>query len=199
MRDIAVLLSGGVDSMLVLKMALETGRRVHAWFFDYGQPAAAFERREAFNFATACGVESFRAERIRLDGSMAIGAGAEGPRVLPGRNEALIRAVISRTIPGTIDDVWIGAIADDAADYEDCRQEFVDKLNASLHRSLKCRVTVVAPIIQLQKSEVVRNAIVRRIDLRKAWACYEPIDGQPCQTCNSCVSFRRGVAANSGV
>lgn len=56
-----VLLSGGIDSSVVLKWAVSQGFNIHALFFDYGQPAAAVEREYSERIASDHGATYFTA------------------------------------------------------------------------------------------------------------------------------------------
>ena len=55
-RGAAVLLSGGIDSAVVLALLASSGREVSAIWIDYGQPAAAAEREASKVIASSYGV-----------------------------------------------------------------------------------------------------------------------------------------------
>jgi 7-cyano-7-deazaguanine synthase len=170
-NGVLVLMSGGLDSWTCALMAKQNGILKAGLFMDYDQPAKIQELNAALKCASICGAPL---HRERLQGLLMDSSEGEGPRVVPGRNEAFLRAASKH-----YDQIWIGAIADDASEYEDCRPEWIAKMNAS---GLK----VYAPLIRMSKVDVMREFVTRGGNIRHVWSCYVPINGKPCHACNSC-------------
>lgn len=92
-----------------------------------------------------------------------------------------IAAAINASTLGDYDQVWIGATKEDNDDYWDCRNDFFYTLNFAV----KDPISIVAPLIMMTRKEVL--TIIPQPLLFLTWSCYQPIDDQPCGTCNSCI------------
>jgi len=181
MMAITVLLSGGVDSTLCAILAHERGILQRCLFFDYGQQAVEHERRAARKLAGLFAVPLVE-QSLCLPVSMMNEVPGGGPRVVPNRNFAFMTAAQCLGVKH----VWYGAIGDDYSDYADCRPEWIRETSESL------QMTIEAPLIHLSKRDVVLMARDRRLPLDTTWSCYSPINGMPCDVCNSCIA--RNVA-----
>lgn len=189
MRDLIVLLSGGLDSTTLAASALKVGRLRACLCARYGQPNMEAEMGASRRWCEAHGVE-----RVVVDsplaglGRMHLGVGEAGPRVLPGRNLALIAHAVQYAATVGAAEVQIGACADDHADYPDCRPEFVAAAD-TLAQTYGVRVT--APYLYLRKPDIVGIARGLGVDIGATWSCYEPrsvgLGFRACGKCNACV------------
>lgn len=194
MRDIVVLFSGGLDSTVVAHMA---GDRLHSVFsVSYGQPHGVNEGMAAERWAMARGVhrEVVVAPVAGVE-AMEIGAGTPGPRLLPGRNLLLLSLAVNYAAARGASEVWMGANADDAADYPDCRREFVEAMSELAIAAYG--IGVSAPLSWMTKREVVAKARELGVDIDATWSCYQPRGGvYPCGTCNAC-RLRAGALSDA--
>jgi 7-cyano-7-deazaguanine synthase len=186
MSRVVVLLSGGVDSAVLASIAARANRLACAVFVDYGQPAAIQERTAASRW---CGLNRARLEQLRADfpgvDTLAIGAGASGPRIVPCRNLILISLAASVAASCGASEVWYGATAADVAEYPDCRPEYAAALGRVL--ALDGGVTIHAPLSGMRRQDVVSLGRALGVVLSECWSCYQPAaTGEPCGTCNSC-------------
>lgn len=197
MRDVIVLLSGGIDSAVVLAWAAggdqhrasapTEARLAGALFVDYRQPVARQEWTAACRIAHHIGTECAKFTidgEIALGDTMRLGVGNLGARVVPGRNAMLLSLGVSWALTIGAKEVWYGANADDAHDYADCRPAFVRAFDAM--SSVVYGISVKAPLITLNKSHVVRSALQHELPLDLLWSCYESETDTPCGQCNSC-------------
>jgi len=183
MSSVLVLWSGGVDSTVLLKEALDRGRLAMALHVNYGQPAAGAEAKACRQLGNSWEVP-WRRILVDLEGSMAEGVGAAGPRVLAGRNQVLISHAVNIAAARGIDEVWLGAHHGDTADYPDCRPEFIGAMD---ELAKAWGVRVAAPLMDLTRSQVIARASAALVPLNKCWSCYQPRGIEPCGTCNSCL------------
>jgi 7-cyano-7-deazaguanine synthase len=181
---IVVLCSGGVDSTVLAMRALREKRLHSVVFIAFGQPAVDEERRAVLLWGERFGVPVVELG-CPLRGSMAIGVGVAGPRVMAGRNLALIAWAVNYAAENGVREVQFGAIGDDAKDYTDCRPEFVGAVGDLCRRAYG--VDVRAPLLDTTKPEVIAEAAAFKI-LDGCWSCYQPRGGVPCGACASCVS-----------
>ena len=168
-------LSGGVDSMLLARMAGDALKC--CVFVDYGQPAAFMEQSAARWMCYRMGVQLHivTVRGIPL-GDMATLTGA---CVVPNRNAMLLTAASNYANGQDCDSIWIGCNRSDYHDYEDCRPEFIKQMEKVLG------VWVEAPLTYLTKAEIVAFARGWGITEQEYWSCYGP-GPVPCGECASC-------------
>jgi 7-cyano-7-deazaguanine synthase len=173
-----ILFSGGADSVA---LAYEyRDQRPILLFVNFGQPARAQERKAAQACAMFLKLELIEHSTI-LPGVGAMFGG--GPRVMPGRNLALLSLAVGLAASKGRTLVMFGAIAADQPDYPDCRQEFVQAVSAAAE--VGYGVHIRAPFSHLSKAEVMARTPADLLAM--AWSCYEG-GHAPCGRCNSCLS-----------
>lgn len=182
-----VLLSGGLDSMVVAETARQAGTLTGCVFVDYGHPAQVQEGWRAFAF---CGERRIPLRVVHVFGlqlgDMAEGVGA---RVVPARNAILIASAANAAIAMGASALAVGAIADDQADYVDCRAAFFEAMSAALG------IQIVAPLIDRSKAWVAAEAMRLGLDAAASWSCYGA-GPDPCGECPSC-NARRAAGVSS--
>lgn len=183
-RDVLVLFSGGLDSTVCAEMARRRERLHTLLHVQYGQANAEQEMIASGAWARKRGLSRELVQVPIRAAELSIGVGEPGARVVPGRNLALLAVAANRAAAVGCREVWIGCNADDAADYPDCRFEFL-KATAALMVAT-AGVDVSAPLLGKTKTEVVALARHWDIDIGETWSCYEPRVGKPCGTCNAC-------------
>src|SRR5271169_616050 len=196
-----VLLSGGMDSCVTAAIARETHRLafLHA---SYGQRTEERERRAFDEIADFYDVR----ERlvIRLDALSQIGGSAltdsrievpeEGinPRAIPityvpFRNAHFLSAAVSWAEVIGASAIFVGAVAEDSSGYPDCRPEYYRAFEALIREGTRpeTHIKIVAPVIGMKKSEIVRRGAELGAPLERTWSCYQ-FDDEACGTCDSC-------------
>lgn len=183
---VVVLLSGGLDSTTLAHLAMRDGRLAFVLSFYYGQPAAMWEGHAAGEWARKHGITRNVVTVEYPDTTpMELGEGVKGPRVLPGRNLLLCSYGVAWAAAWGAKEVWIGACADDYANYPDCRGQFLADLSRA---SEAYGVTVRAPFLSYTKAGIVALARELGVDIDATWSCYEPGRSEkPCGKCNACV------------
>ena len=187
--SILVLFSGGVDSTVLLTQALLEQRLGLSLWYRYTHPAAAAEYR-----AKAAIYLHFERQGLALtDAELApplfgldradLGSGVVGPRVIPARNQVFVSIAVAMASARGMDEVWIGAQADDASDYPDCRPGWVETMD-SLAQAWGVRVR--APLLGMSRQEVRALGASIGAPLDLCSSCYQPRNGAPCGGCNSC-------------
>lgn len=175
----AVLLSGGIDSLVCAESLRRSGELAGCVFVDYGHPAQVVEGWKAFAYCGTRRVPLRAVHAFGLDlGDMAAAAGA---RVVPHRNAILLSLAANAARGLGADRLVIGANAADQADYPDCRPAFLDAMATALG------MPVVAPLVGLSKAEVIRRARALGFTPDDAWSCYGA-GPEPCGSCPCCRS-----------
>jgi 7-cyano-7-deazaguanine synthase len=185
LRKAIVLLSGGVDSTVALAEALAQGLDGSCLVFNYQQAAWIRELEAASAVANHYGIAL---SQCHIDGHFWRGAsfltgGSINPMesYVPARNLLLLAHGIAAAEAAGAGQVWFGANADDAEFYPDCRQTFVDALNAV--SGTKRPVRVVAPHLGRTKLGVLRLGVYLNAPLGITMSC---ASGTGCGVCRGC-------------
>jgi 7-cyano-7-deazaguanine synthase len=209
-----VLLSGGLDSAAAVALAPEAGcEPAGGLFIDYGQRAAPREHAAARGIADFFHIPLERIElpwMARLSKS-ALFAGPEAPprwspdRLDDGapravwvenRNAVLIDIAAFYAAEREWDAVVVGFNREEAVAFPDNSAEYVDRGNRALELSLRRRVRLIAPTLDLAKREIVRRALALDFPWELLWSCYG--GGElPCGACESCLRLKRAVGGTA--
>lgn len=119
---------------------------------------------------------------------------------VPFRNGLMLSAVAALAMSIYPDDrvsVYIGAHADDAAGnaYADCSVEFCSAMKNAIKIGTYGQVTVVAPLVNKNKAQVVELGLSLNTPYELTWSCYEGGD-KPCGKCGTCIDRAAAFAAN---
>lgn len=212
-----VLLSGGIDSTTCLALALQGSRKedVLAVSVFYGQRHSR-EIKAAHDVANFYGVELIELDLSKVfersncsllshsTESIEHGDYADQERkngvvatYVPFRNGLMLSAVASIAVGVGASQIWYGAHKDDAAGsaYPDCSFEFKKKMDAAILEGTAGAVSVVAPLIHLNKAGVVRIGLKIGAPYNLTWSCYEGGE-KPCGKCGTCIDRAKAFAAN---
>ena len=206
-----VLLSGGLDSMIVAAMAVERGYELHALTIDYGQR----HRRELQSASTIAGkLGAARHVVLPLDlrrfGGSALtddidvpknGVGDDIPvTYVPARNLVFLALTTAFAESSDARDIFIGVNALDYSGYPDCRPEFIASFAETARLGTKAGVegrpfAIHAPLQHMGKAEIAAECSRLGLDPAWSWSCYDPTPGGiACGTCDSCRLRRKGFA-----
>lgn len=120
---------------------------------------------------------------------------------VPFRNGLLLSSVTALAVSLYPDDeveVYYGAHADDAAGraYADCSPEFTDAMNRAINIGTYEKVTLAAPLINMNKGEVVKTGLAIGVPYHLTTSCYEGGE-KACGTCGTCIDRINAFKANN--
>ncbi len=207
-----VLLSGGMDSATCLALARRDAPPVHALTFLYGQRHAR-EVSSARRLARRFGVVDHRIVRLPLEGllvsSLTRRSGrlpAGGPRpgripstYVPARNSILLSVALGYAESHRLGRIYLGANVIDYSGYPDCRPEFLRAFERMARLATRAGVErhraprVVAPLLRLSKTGIVRLGERLGVPWALTWSCYAG-GRRPCGRCDSCRLRAKGFA-----
>jgi 7-cyano-7-deazaguanine synthase len=189
------LVSGGMDSAVVLAEAREAGFAPRALSFDYGQRHAV-ELEAAERVARALGAVDHRTVRVDLSalGGSALTAALDVPTdrpdaeigagvpvtYVPARNTVFLSVALGWAEVLGATDLFVGVNAVDYSGYPDCRPRFLEAFEtlAALATAAGteggARYRVHAPLMELSKADIVRRAVELDVDLGLTHTCYDP-------------------------
>jgi 7-cyano-7-deazaguanine synthase len=215
-RRAVVLLSGGLDSTTCLAWARAHEFECATLAIRYGQ-RHAIELEAAARVARALGAASHRevAVDLRAFGGSALTAEIEVPKgrsaavmsegvpatYVPARNTVFLSLALA--LAETLDavDLVAGMNAIDYSGYPDCRPEFVSAFESLAAVATRAgaegaRFHVHAPLMRLDKAQIIRLGTALGVDYSLTHSCYDPApDGRACGACDSCELRRRGFVA----
>jgi 7-cyano-7-deazaguanine synthase len=203
------LVSGGLDSMVAAALAREAGFALLALTVDYGQ-RHRIELEAAARIAAALGAE--RHVVLPLDlrpfGGSALTADIDVPKggvgndipatYVPARNTIFLSLALGFAEAAGASDIYIGVNALDYSGYPDCRPDFVAAFERLAALATKAGdegrpFRIAAPLIDLTKADIVREADRLGLDAGLSWSCYDPAPGgRHCGLCDSCRLRARG-------
>ncbi|MES2986980.1 MAG: 7-cyano-7-deazaguanine synthase QueC [Pseudomonadota bacterium] len=198
-----VLLSGGLDSMVSAARAREDGHRLLALSIDYNQRHQV-ELAAARRIASALGAERHVVMPLdlRAFGGSALTADIEVPKsgvgadipitYVPARNTIFLSLALGWAEAAGARDIYIGVNALDYSGYPDCRPEFISSFENMAELATKAGVEgnpfrIQAPLQNMTKADIVREAARLGLDAGMSWSCYDPAPGSVhCGLCDSC-------------
>lgn len=215
-KPAVVLLSGGLDSAVVLAICRAEGFAPSALTIDYGQ-RHRLELEAARRIAAVMGVN--RHEILTVDLSRWGGSALTGDHAVPtGRDPATMAREIPITyVParntvflsiamswaetlGT-EHIFIGAHALDYSGYPDCRPEYFRAFEAMANLATRTGVegkrpwTIHTPLIGMTKTEIVERGRSLAVPFALTLSCYQPAAGASCGICDACILRLRAFAA----
>ncbi len=207
-----VLLSGGLDSMVVAGLARAAGYRLFALTIDYNQ-RHRIELEAAARVASTLGAERHVILPVDLsafggsaltDSAIAVPKdGVDGsipPTYVPARNMIFLSLALGWAEASGARDLFIGVNALDYSGYPDCRPEFIAAFEAVATAATKAGVEgqpfrIHTPLIAMSKADIAAEAARLGLDVALSWSCYDPTpEGRPCGLCDSCRLRAKGFA-----
>ena len=207
-----ILLSGGMDSATVLAVAREAGHDCYALSFDYGQKHRA-ELDASRAVAATLGALEHRVINIDIgqlggsaltDKAIAVPeAGGEGIPVtyVPARNTVFLSFALAWAEVLEADSIYTGVNAVDYSGYPDCRPEYIDAFQGMANLATKRAIegqsmAIVAPLIDMSKSEIAQLGSRLGVDFSLTVSCYSADEsGAACGHCDACTLRREGFLA----
>ena len=214
-----VLFSGGLDSTTCLAMAVDKygAENVTALSLQYGQKHNK-EIESAEKIVKYYGVQHITYDVSKIfemsNCSLLTHSDAEVPEesyadqikktggnpvstYVPFRNGLLLSIAASVALSIGCKEIYCGIHADDAAGnaYPDCSVLFYDRMNRAIFEGSGKQVLVIAPFVEKNKAEVVKEGLRLGVPYELTWSCYEGGD-KPCGKCGTCLDRIKAFAEN---
>ncbi len=175
------LLSGGLDSTVLLYDLVGRDYLVHGLLFNYGQKHIR-ELQWARYHCKRLDVAFSVMDIPQLCGStLTDGAGGV---VVPARNSIFLTLAANVAVAAGAETITFGSNASDAEMFPDCRARFIEQFNAML-AACELEVRVWAPYLDKPKSWIAALGQELGVRLAETYSCY--LGGeQPCGKCPAC-------------
>ncbi|HEX6904066.1 MAG TPA: 7-cyano-7-deazaguanine synthase QueC [Thermoanaerobaculia bacterium] len=220
-----VLLSGGMDSLTAMVVAMREGKRPWALTFSYGQRNVVEVQaaRTLGNIYAVVGhsvvgidMRSFGSNALTGTGELPTGRSISDIQrsipstYVPARNTIFLAYAIGWAEVMGVSEIVVGFNCDDAAGYPDCRPQYLEAFeqmaNLATKRAVegKHRVVITSPFINYSKQDIVRIGLELGVDYSRAVSCYSPsMQGAACGACDACVirldAFKRNAAVDPAI
>jgi len=195
-----LILSGGLDSVVLLYHLHERKIPVQAVSVDYGQrhrKELSFACRHATGLGIPWSIIDLSSLGKQLPGSSQTDPSIAVPlghyqdesmkaTVVPNRNMVMLAAAAAIAIANKGHTIAYAAHAGDHAIYPDCRPAFAKAMRRVLKVCDYEPVKLVAPFIGKTKADIVRIGHHLRIAMDKTWSCYQGQE-RHCGKCGTCV------------
>ena len=203
-----VLVSGGMDSAVVLAIAREAGFDVHALSVRYGQRHTS-ELDAANRVSKTLGAVEHKTVVVDLrsiggsaltDDAIDVPDDSDGHIIgdhipstyVPARNTIMLSVALGWAEVLGATDIFCGVNAVDYSGYPDCRPEFIAGFEALANLATKAgvegsRFSVHAPLMKMGKDDIVREGIRLGVDFGQTVSCYlADANGRACGRCDAC-------------
>lgn len=196
--------SGGLDStVLLVSVVTDTSdpeQNVHTITFNYGQRHSkelTFARWVSSNlhlwrhevdlsFLERFGSSALTNNKIDVPNVEDVLGHPQPVTYVPNRNMMFLSIACACAESHGIEEVYYGAMGEDTfSGYWDCTPVFLEKMNSVLSLNRMKKIKIVAPFINLTKTDVVKLGDKLGVDFTKTWTCYKGT-GKACGRCASC-------------
>ena len=202
-HTVCVLVSGGLDSCVMLAALARRYRKVYPMFIRHGlvweHAELAHLRRFLRAVKTPC-VQSLTFLDLPVRDLYGAHWSTTGRRVphattpdeavyLPGRNLLLLSKAAVFCALHQIDTIAIGSLGHNP--FPDATSKFFCDFAGAAGEALDFHVRIVAPFRALTKEQVVRRGRRLGLSLHLSFSCIAPRRGRHCGRCNKCAERRR--------
>ena len=207
-----VLVSGGLDSMVVAALAVEAGHKLVALTIDYNQ-RHRIELEAARRIAKHLGAVRhivLPLDLTRFGGSSLTDEEMDVPKegiqpgipstYVPARNTIFLSLALGLAEATGARAIHIGVNALDYSGYPDCRPDFVAAFEALANLATRAgvegdRFKIHTPLLHMTKADIAAEAARLGIDAGMSWSCYDPQPGDlHCGRCDACRLRSKGFS-----
>ena len=204
-----ILLSGGLDSLVCLGAVKEEYNITLALTFDYGQKSAKQEIDASKKLAKYYNIAHEVIELPFLEAitKTALVDDKDIPENelyteysakavwVPNRNGLFLNIAASYADTYNFTHIIFGANKEEGVTFPDNTKEFADLLTNCFKYSTLCNPKVVAPLISMDKNDIVKLALEKQMPLEFTRSCYNK-SKKNCGKCESCKHLKEALIAN---
>ena len=209
MEKIVLVLSGGMDSAVLLYHLLDAGHTLKTLSVNYGQRHVR-EIESAAALSERVGVEhriaDLRSINPLLGSNSLSSAEIEVPEghyaeesmkqtVVPNRNMIMLSVAVGWALALQFDAVAYGAHSGDHAIYPDCREEFAQALDEAVGLCDWQGMQLMRPFVELDKGAIAQRGDALGVPFELTWTCYKG-GAVHCGKCGACQERREAFAAH---
>ena len=212
MIDAIIVLSGGMDSAVLLADSLAAGKKVAAISFDYGSKHNGRELPMAAQLCTQHQVEHriinlpfvnelFSSTLLQSGGNVPDGMYDEPSMkdtVVPFRNGIMLAIAAGYAESVGARQVLLASHAGDHFIYPDCRPEFNTAFSQAVWLGTDQKVEIRFPYAEIDKRGIGDLGRQLGVDFRNTWTCYKGGENH-CGTCGACQERKYALRFNESL
>jgi 7-cyano-7-deazaguanine synthase len=212
MNDAVILLSGGMDSGVMMAWARPRFSRLHALSFDYGSKHAEKELIMAQKLAATYDTFFTKVELPFINtlfSSSLLQSGSEIPdgpyrtdsissTVVPFRNGIMLSVAVGYAENHQIPTVLIASHSGDHPIYPDCTLSFTQAMSQAAALGTFTKVKIEAPFAGFDKRQIAGIGHDLNFDFTRTWSCYKGLK-QHCGTCATCLERKYALKFEAGL
>lgn len=206
-----ILLSGGLDSLVSLGMTRVSHNIELALTFDYGQKSVS---QEIDASRVLCKYYDVKHKIIKLDflkeiTHTALCSDEEVPTGealsdenqsaksvwVPNRNGLFLNIAGAFADSEDYDYIIIGANSEEAKTFPDNTEDFINRVNMEFEYSTRKNPKVLAPLLKMNKNDIVKQALSQEMPLKYVRSCYNGTE-KHCGICESCMRLKNALLYN---
>ncbi len=209
MKKCVVPVSGGIDSTVILYLALSEGYEVFPVSYDYGQKHKEKEllcaERNVYRttnqntkvldlrfFKDIVTTSALTNDDIDVAKTRDVLGDPQTVNYVPNRNMMMLSICTAYAESIGAETVFHGAaLVDSQAGFWDGSKEFLDAINKVNALNRRTHIKISAPLILKSKKDIIQMGMKLGVDFSLTWTCYEG-KAQACGECTACSSRIQG-------
>lgn len=217
-KKAVILLSGGLDSLSSLAVVHNNNIKIElALTFDYGQKAFDKELLASKKIANHYKInhEIIKLDWLKRITNTSLVSEEKIPELtkenlsndtitqesmknvwVPNRNGLFINIAAAFCDSKEYDYIIIGANSEEAKTFSDNSKTFIESINETLKTSTNYNVSVLTPLIDMNKNEIIAKAIELKAPLEYINSCYDNTE-KHCGKCESCTRLKHALEQNN--
>ena len=203
-----ILLSGGMDSVTLLALAIKQGYECHALSFRYGQRhSVELTAAERITSSKKIDHKIIDLDLSRFGGSALTDTHIDVPTTpsdgipltyVPARNTVFLSIALAWAEVLEARAIFIGVNAVDYSGYPDCRPEFIQAFEKTANLATKAGIEgdqfkIHTPLINMTKADIILTGHKLGVDYSQTVTCYQADnEGKACGICDACLLRKKG-------
>ncbi len=185
MEKIVLLLSGGLDSSVLLSILSRQNLEVLPLFIDYGQRSTKqeYQATKYFSDLFRCKLHTTKVRSLFRNSLLIKGSNSDSP-FLPHRN--LLFLVMGAIFAANTSCNAVAIGIHGGSSYPDSTLPFVRHAAKSIKESIGREVIIHAPFLEITKRDIAYMALAQKLPINKTYSCYKG-GVNHCKRCSGCV------------
>lgn len=193
-KNIICLISGGMDSFVLLDLLKNSNFNLICLFIDYGQLSNGFEYSA---FCKICDFEQIQIrKKIKIENfGNNIDSGLTQNEIkndyFPSRNLILASIASSFMIKFNCYYLALGII-NSSRIFSDCTPNFINQLELLISNSLNFQIKILTPLNEFTKVDIVKYMTKHNIPIELSYSCQKGFE-KACNLCPSCIERNNAI------